>query len=191
MQQTTFTELIVDSKKKSPWRQSIFTVTINTNKSLTSKDEKTQEKLHALKAKFLEFLKGVFKHQNIPKLVLDLGKPGQIPKTNTDGKKIIGYPIDSQFAINNGDKLKEWKANVQIESNLDNTGFLHAHATIEIVHNTRINIDTVLIQKIGTRFMGDLLQKKNGEQGHLYVRATGRATAYQTENYTKGGEAIN
>jgi hypothetical protein len=98
--------------------------------------------------------------------------------------------MDSQFAINNGDKLKEWKANVQIESNLDNTGFLHAHATIEIVHNTRINIDTVLIQKIVTRYMGDLLLKKNGEQGHLYVRATGRATAYQTENYTKGGETI-
>ena len=29
--ETTFSELIVDKKKKSIWRESIFTVTINTN----------------------------------------------------------------------------------------------------------------------------------------------------------------
>jgi hypothetical protein len=190
MQKTTFSELIVDSKKKSPWRESIFTVTLNTNKSLHTKNEKVQENLSAMKKKFIEFLEGIFKHEAIPKLVLDLGKPGTIIPQGPNGEKVIGYPIDSQFAENNGDKLKEWSAHVQIESNLDGTGYLHAHATLKIVHNTRIQINTKLIQYVGTRFMGQYLKKKNGEQGHLYVRATGRSSSYVMENYTKGGSDI-
>lgn len=143
-----------------------------------------------MKKKFIEFLEGIFKHEAIPKLVLDLGRPGTVIPQGPNGEKVIGYPMDSEFAEKNGDKLKEWSAHVQIESNLDGTGYLHAHATIRIVHNTRIQINTKLIQYVGTRFMGEYLKKKNGEQGHLYVRASGRATSYQMEHYTKGGENI-
>lgn len=175
--ETTFSELIVDKKKKSIWRESIFTVTINTNKSLVSKNEKIQEKLGEMKVKFREFLEGMFKHSNIPKFLIDLKKPGtELPII--DGKQVKGVPI-------NMDDLKEWNAHVQIESNLEGTGNLHAHATIKVVHKTRIQVDTTIIQRVGTKFMGQYLIKKNGEQGHLYVRATGRSTSYVMENYTQ------
>lgn len=175
--ETTFSELIVDKKKKSEWRESIFTVTINTNKSFNSKDENVQNKLAEMKIKFRQFLEGMFKHSNIPKFIIDLKKPGtEMPIV--DGKIIKGYPV----SLND---LKEWSAHVQIESNLENTGNLHAHATIKIVHKTRIQVDTTMIQRVGTKFMGEFLMKKNGEQGHMYVRATGRSTSFVMENYTQ------
>jgi len=189
---STFKELIVDEKKKSNWRESIFTVTINLNKSFKGEYDYPMEEL---KDKFISFLKEIYAEGNLKKLLLDLIKPDDLKKINArraykGEKAIYGFPLDSEMSERNDTQIQEIHANTQVESNLIKTAKLHAHTTITILHNSRIQIDTQLIQRVACKYLHKYLTKKNGEPGSIYVRATGRSTSYNMENYTTGGETI-
>jgi len=189
---STFSELIVDEKQKSEWRSSIFTITINLNKSYKGEYEYSMEEL---KDKFISFLKSIYAEDNLKSLLLDLIKPEDLKLINARREykgesAIYGFPLDSEVSERNHTKIKEIKAHTQIEVNLLNTGKLHAHTTLEVVHNSRIQVNTQLIQKVACKYMHKYILKKDGKMGSIYVRATGRNTSYNIENYTKGGEDI-
>ena len=74
--ESTFSELVTDKKPKNEWRQSIFLVTINTNKSYNSRDPKTLELMPKLRETFDNMLHQLFDRRNLIKLLVDLGRPG-------------------------------------------------------------------------------------------------------------------
>ena len=187
---STFSELIVSEKAKSKWRESIFTVTINTNKSFKGDTDLTD-----LKKAFIDFLKKIFAEDKLKTLLIDLLKPEDLEKINLRrqyaGESVIyGVPLGSAPSESNNTQIKEITAHTQIESNLDNTAKLHSHTTIKVIHNSRLQVNTQLIQRVGAKYLSKYIVKKNGDTGSIYVRATGRNTSYLMENYTKEGKKI-
>lgn len=172
---STFSELITDQKTVSEWRGTIFNITINTQKSYNSKDERILEMMPELKDKFTLFLKTFFAENRLTDCLVDLSR---------SGKKVEdGVPVTK-------DHIKKISAHTQIEANLEGNGFLHSHTIINVIHNTRLYVNLGLIRRVGSTFLKKYLIKKNGEPGWLYVSATGRNSAFNSENYVKQGETI-
>ncbi len=177
---STFSELITDEKEKSPWRGTIFNITINTQKSYNSKDPAALEMMPELKERFTLFLKSFFAENRLTACMVDLGRNG---KKTEDGVAV-------EPAI-----IKQISAHTQIEANLDkhirgSTGALHSHTIINVVHSSRLRINIPLIKRVASKFLAKYLIKKNGEPGLVYVSATARNSAYNSENYVKAGELI-
>lgn len=160
------TELDNKNKTNNKWRKSLFLCTINTNKSFNCIDEKTCERLPEIKAKLIKLLEDLFTKKNIIRLTYDLGPVG-----NKDKKSI------------NPERIKDIEIKSQIETNYNGRGFIHSHTLIEIVHNTRVQLDLVAIKNIIYKFLEKSLTF-NGKfnKPYINIRAT-RSSSFAIENY--------
>lgn len=162
-----FSTLDVGEKPKTKWRESIFLVTINTNKSYNSNNLETLNRMPEIDKEFDDLLHNLFAKHNLIKLFVNIGKPGSKQRTKLTDEHV--QSID---------------AHTQKEINHDIRGFLHAHTTIKIVHDTRVLINLPLIRTVVKKKMEKVLTI-NGKFTSPYVGVKSRGTAYNIENYVK------
>lgn len=160
--ESTFSELVTDKKPKNEWRQSIFLVTINTNKSYNSRDPKTLELMPKLRETFDNMLHQLFDRRNLIKLLVDLGRPGS-------GEKKLLQP----------ENVKDIEAHTQVEVNEEGRAFLHSHTTIKVTHNTRVHVNLKLLRAV----VGKVLKPVGVSNPFVSVR--GVKTTFNVEEYVK------
>ena len=170
-----FSESITGHEKKNEYSGSIFTITINTNKSFNSKNEAVQERLPEIKKCFEELAHGLFTESNLPKLMT-----GVEYSPNELGEKIRHQiPAD----------IKEINASTQVEANIDVRGFLHLHSVINVIHKGKVQVNLQLLKAVVNRKLNDCLSfpDKNGilKFNKPYINVRGRKTVYAIEQYVK------
>jgi len=164
---SNFSELIVDQKPKTKWRESIFIITINTNKSYNSRDLATLEKMQEINNEFDNLLHNLFDKRNLLKLFVDIGKPGS-----------------KQRILLNPDRVQAIEANTQKEVNKEGKAFLHSHTIIKIIHDTRVLINLKLIRAVVEKKMEKALTI-NGKYTKPFVSVKGTKTQFNLEQYVK------
>ena len=163
----------VGKKKKQTKTCSVFDLTINTNKSLNSRDSKTLERLPEIK----ECLK-------------ELGH--KLLKQNLVEKFLVDMPASLEAKKNVSPRILEFESNAQIESNTEKYGMLHMHVIYSIVHETKIKFDLPLLKKVIYKFLEKCLTfDKKYFKPYIHIRGR-KDDAFSMREYinNKNGEII-
>lgn len=162
-----------DKKKNNRLRQSLFLLTINTNKTFNCVDKCKLERLPLIKQKLITLLEDLLSKKNILKLTLDLGPVG-----SNERKQI------------NPDKVKNIEVRSQIEANLKGAGFLHSHSLIEITHDTRVQLDLLLMKNIIYKYLQKVLTFDGKfSKPYINLRAT-KSQEFAMQNYVSEGTEV-
>jgi hypothetical protein len=174
---STISEHITTQKKTSGFTGSIFTLTINTNKSLNTKNEAVIERLPEIKQCFEDLAANLFAERNLPKIIEIFQFSTSTLQTAGKAKEKVIMPFDQ-------DKIKDIKAETVIEANTDGLGFLHLHSVITVIHKEKVQINLKLVKAVVYRKLEKCLTF-DGKYKKPYVSVRGRKTAYAIENYLK------
>lgn len=170
--EATYSLNIVTNKPKSKERASMFLVTINTNKSYHGAE--SYESLKSLEARFKDIAENLFSPQNSVHLLQDIGRPGS---------RLAANPIPASRSQN----IKSIDSKVQIEANTDGRAFLHLHALIKVVHQTRVRVNLPLLKRIVYKRLDPEWDAKNNPSGgkfRPYINVRGMKNAsFNLENY--------
>ena len=165
--ESKFNEIITDKKKKIIWRESVFLITINTNKSFNSVNLTSLEKMQDIKTCFENMNHKLFSENNIMKLLVRVEGRGSERK---------------QFDIDR-DLIKSIKAQTSIEANLKMRGFLHSHTSINVIHKNKVQINLQLLKRVIYKSLEDCLTI-DGEYKKPYVNVKATSTNYELTHYT-------
>lgn len=158
-----FNTLITDRKPKNEYSGSIFLITINSNKSMNTRDPGILERIDEIEKCLKEISDVLFSEKNVMKLLC-------VPLENKQKENI------------DPENVKSIKVNSQLEANREERGFVHLHTTINVVHKKKIQIDLNLLKRVVYRKMNDCLTF-NGKFYKPYVNVRGQKTAYSIEQY--------
>ena len=145
--------------QKSKVHGSAFIITINTNKTYNSADEKAIERLPAIRERFTKLLQALFSESNLPKIIQEVYTENGVKK----------------FRMTN--KLINIKARTDIEANIENRGFLHSHTYIQVVvRDVNIQVNMSLIKPVIYAALKDVLTV-DGKFKKPYVSVKGERSS--------------
>lgn len=165
---SNFSELITDKKKKNIWRESIFLITINSNKSYNSRDMEKLNSMEKIKECFNNLAHKLFNKDNVFKLL----------------RGVEGTKENKSYYEPEKDIIKNIDVNTQLEANLEVRGFIHLHSTIKVIHQKKIQVNLELLKRVIYKYTENCLTIE-GQYYKPYINIKGRSTNYEMVNYAK------
>lgn len=120
---------LIGKKEKTKKKRSVFDLTINTNKSLNTRNSAVLDRLPQIKECLKELGHNLMKLNNVEKLLIDMNDPNSKPR------------------------ILEFETSAQIESNTEGKGMLHMHIIYSITHETKIKFDLPLLKNIIYKYL--------------------------------------
>ncbi len=165
---------LIGKKEKTKKKRSVFDLTINTNKSLNTRNGTVLDRLPEIKECLKELGHNLMKQNNVEKLLIDMNEEKKSPR------------------------ILEYEASAQIESNTEGKGMLHMHIIYSITHETKIKFDLPLLKNVIYKYLEKCLtfsaagEKREGKFYKPYVNIRGRHDdGFSMREYVKSRQGPN